>query len=90
LKDGTHPHFVSLAQEYIDAENLLLGFIRGFSFTDNLQCNAGLKLTINSFFSVLEYKNIQNPSAIIKFGLASNDLIDAYNTVTTYVKSLLY
>ncbi len=56
--------------ELIILEQFLTGFLKGSSFAGNSQCNAALQGMIFYGFEVVQYREIYNPSKIMKAGIA--------------------
>ena len=56
--------------ELIILEQFLTGFLKGSSFAGNGQCNAALQGMIYYGFDVVKYREIYNPSKIMKAGIA--------------------
>jgi hypothetical protein len=56
--------------ELIMLEQFLTGFLQGSSFAGNGQCNAALQGMIYYGFEVVKYREIYNPSKVMKAGIA--------------------
>ena len=56
--------------ELIMLEQFLTGFLQGSSFAGNSQCNAALQGMIYFGFEVVKYREVYNPTKIMKAGIA--------------------
>jgi hypothetical protein len=56
--------------ELIILEQFLTGFLKGSSFAGNSQCNAALQGMIYFGFEVVKYREVYNPTKVMKAGIA--------------------
>lgn len=56
--------------ELIILEQFLTGFLQGSSFAGNGQCNAALQGMIYYGFEVVKYREVYNPTKVMKAGIA--------------------
>lgn len=65
--------------------DVLLGLIDGVTGQFNEDCQNGLKGTVTSSFNLATYGlSVYLPSSMIKTQMSVNDVLTAFNSVTTY------
>ena len=62
----------------------MLGLIQGLTAGFSVNCENGLTLAINSAFTVYTNREVYDPTKIMKFNIALNNLTEASNQVYAY------